>query len=188
MHTFKDKLSREWTLEATFGAYARVKAQTGVKLYDIATESRESLVALADAFTLGSVLWSMIEPQAASRGITPEQFYDAVDGTVLTDAYQALIDEMIFFCHPRQRKMLAAAVDRIRIAEKRAETEMDQMLPELEAEIDRAISAWIRGGSGLSLQDSLEFTQESGRCENLSTQPLGGVENNGTTHAPSLPS
>lgn len=188
MHSFKDRQGREWKLEATFGSYGRVKSATGVKLYDIATENRESLVQLADAFTLGSVLWSMIEPQAEARGVTPDDFAEAIDGTVLTDAYSALIDEMIFFCHPRQRKVLETALERIREAEARADRMVDENLPEIKREIDGVLDRWTRGDSDTSWPESSVFTPPSGRSASLSTPSRGYAASSGITPAPSSPS
>lgn len=188
MHSFKDKAGREWSVEATFGAYARVKSQTGVKLYDIATESRESLVQLTDAYTLGSVIWSMIEPQADARGVTPEAFYESVDGTVLNDAYSALIDEMIFFCHPRQRRILSTALAKIREVEARSDSLVAEKMPELEREIDEALDRWTRGDLATSWPASSASTHASGRSESLSMPSPDGVASTGTTPVPSLPS
>ena len=187
MHTFKDKAGREWKVEANFGSYARVKAATGVKLYDIATEDRQSLVQLTDAFTLGSVIWSMIEPQAGARGLTPEQFYEAVDGQVLNDAYSALIDEMIFFCPTRQRKVLEMAVAKLRAADAKADQMVDASLAEVEREIDRAIDQWTRGASGTSWPGSSASTPGNGPSESCSTPSAADDARSGTTPVPCSP-
>jgi len=185
MRAFKDKAGREWRIEANFGSYARVKSSTGVKLYDIATESRESLVQLADAFTLGSVVWAMIEPQAEASGVTPEQFYEAVDGQVLNDAYSALIDEMIFFCPTRQRKVLEMAVAKVRAADAKADKLVDESLSEFEQEIDRVIDQWTHGSLGTSSQEYSESIHGSGRCASYSTPSEGDAGSSGITPAPS---
>lgn len=163
MHSFKDKAGREWHLDANYTNYARVKSATGVKLYDIGTEDRQSLVQLADDFTLGAVMWSMIEPQAEARGLTPEQFGEAIDGTVLREAHSALIDEMIFFCHPHQRKILEAAVRKLREAESKAGAVVDRLIPQVEAEMDAAIDQLTRGSLDMSLPASSASIPGHGR-------------------------
>jgi hypothetical protein len=187
MHLFKDNKGREWKVEANFGSYGRVKAATGVKLYDIATENRDSLIQLADALTLGQVLWAMVEPQAEARSVTPDEFYEAFDGEVLNTAYAALIDEMIFFCHPRQRKVLGIAVQKVREAEIKADRVVDANLAEYEKEIDRAIDQWTRGFSGLSLPESSASTHEIGPSVSLSTPLEADGEKSGTTLVQSSP-
>jgi hypothetical protein len=184
MKNFTDRTGRSWSLEATYASYARVRAATGVSLFDIATEERKSLEQLADPFTLGQVIWSLVEPQAEGRGLTPEQFFAEFDGATLDSAYSALMDEMVFFCHPRQRKILAAALAKVREAEKAANLMVDQKMPQIEREMDKAIAQWTSGNLAMSSQESSEFTQASGRSESFSPPSEEGSEKTGITHQP----
>lgn len=186
MHSFKDTAGREWHLTANYANYARVKSAVDVKLYDIGTEDRKSLVQLADDFTLGAVLWSMIEPQAEARGLTPEQFYETVDGTVLREAHSALIDEMIFFCHPHQRRILEAAVRKLREAEAKAEKTVDRLIPMVEAEMDAAIEQLTHGNSDMSSPESWGSTLPNGPSESSIGPSEGGSEKPGTIRLASL--
>ena len=138
MHTFKDKADRSWDLEATYASYARVKAHTGVSLFDLATEERKSLEQLADPFVLGQVIWCMVEPQAIARKLTPEAFYEAFDGKTLEASYNALIDEMVFFCPTRVQKILSVAVRKVREVDATADRIAEERMPEIEAAIDEA--------------------------------------------------
>jgi hypothetical protein len=188
MHSFKDRTGRVWSMEATFGSYSRVKSQTGVSLFEIATEQRKCLEQLADPFTLGAVIWSMIEPQAESRGITPEQFYAEFDGTALKAAYDALIDEMIFFCQPHQRTILTAAVRKVRDAERAAEKVIGERMPEIERELDAEIARWTSGSSATNSPASSESTPAPGRSANSLRRSKAGSANSGTTRRHSSPS
>jgi hypothetical protein len=185
MHEFSDRTGRTWTLEATYGSYARVRSHTGVSLFDIATEERKSLQQLADPFTLGQVIWSLVEPQAESRGLTPEQFFAEFDGTTLEGAYAALMDEMVFFCQPRQRKILTAAVQKVREADKAADKLVDEMMPQIEAEIDAALAQWTSGRSDTNSPESSESTQAPGPSASCSQPSEAGSVKPGTTRQPS---
>ena len=187
MHSFKDNAGREWFLKADYLAYDRVRAATGVKLYDITTEERESLTQLADPMTLGAVLWTMIEPQAVERGLSPEQFYGAFDGTVAHDAHDALIGEMIFFCHPNQRKVLELAYRKVRAAEDKAVQKMQSILPAMETEIDALIDRLMSGDSDTSLPESSASGQIAGRSANFSGPSPAASGTNGITRPRSLP-
>lgn len=187
MHRFRDLKGREWALEANFGSYGRVKAATGVKLYDIATENRECLSQLTDVLTLGQVLWSMVEPQAQAAGVGPEDFAGAFDGDVIESAYNALLDEMLFFCPTRQRKVLEVAVKKVREVEARAATVVDGKLEEFEQEIDRALDQLTHGFLGTSLPESSESTPANGHSESCLTPLVGGSEKTGTTPVPCSP-
>jgi len=185
MHEFADRTGRTWTLEATYASYARVRAHTGVSLFDIASERRKSLEQLADPFTLGQVIWSLVEPQAEGRGLTPEKFFTEFDGATLESAYSALMDEMIFFCQPRQRKILAAAVQKVREAEKAADRLVEERMPEIEREIDEAIATWTSGSSATSLPESSASTPAHGPSASSSQPSKDASEKAGTTRQPS---
>jgi hypothetical protein len=152
-----------------------------VSLFDIATEERKSLEQLSDPFTLGQVIWCLVEPQAESRGLTPEQFFSEFDGVTLESAYAALVDEMVFFCHPRQRKILSAAVAKVREAEVVANQMVDQRMPQIEMEMDAAIAQWTSGNSATNSLESSVCTQANGHSENSSLQSAEGSERAGIT-------
>lgn len=188
MHSFKDTKGREWRLDGNFASYGRVRDATGVKLYDIATENRDSLVQLSDALTLGQVLWAMVEPQAKAASVTPEDFASSFSGETVTAAYTALIDEMIFFCHPRQRKLLEAIVKKVREAEERADQMVGEKIAQFESEIDSAIDQWTRGCLDMNLPGSSAFTPATGLSESCSTPPAAEDGKTGITPVPLSPS
>lgn len=185
MHSFKDNAGREWFLKGDYLTYDRVRAATGVKLYDITTEERASLTQLADPMTLGQVLWVMIEPQAIERGITPEGFYGAFDGTVAHDAHDALVSEMIFFCHPNQRAYLELAYRKVREAEAKAVSQVERVLPAMEREVDQLIDNMTYGSSATSWLASSESDPITGRSVNCSGPSPAASESSGITRLPS---
>jgi hypothetical protein len=185
MHAFKDTAGREWFLKANYLTYERVKAGTGVALYDLATESRESLTQLADALTLGAVIWLMVQPQAEAADITPEQFYEAFDGTVAVEAHDALLNEMIFFCHPRQRMLLERAYTKVKRAADEAANRAEQLMPAAEAEMDIMLERWISGNLGSSSPASSASVRTIGPSENSSGPSRAASATSGTTQAPS---
>jgi hypothetical protein len=180
MHSFKDNAGREWFLKGDYLTYDRVRAATGVKLYDITTEDRASLTQLADPMTLGAVLWTMIEPQAVDRDVTPEGFYGAFDGTVAHEAHDALVSEMIFFCHPNQRAYLELAYRKVREAEAKAVSQVERMLPAMEREVDQMIDQLTYGDSATSWPASSASGPITGRSANCIGPPAVASATNGT--------
>jgi hypothetical protein len=181
MHTFKDKADRSWDLEATYASYARVKAHTGVSLFDLATEERKSLEQLADPFVLGQVIWCMVEPQAIARKLTPEAFYEAFDGKTLEAAYNALIDEMVFFCPTRVQKILTVAVKKVRDVDAVADKVVEDRMPQIEAAIDEELARWTCGPSGMSSPASSASTPDPGPSASSSQPSRDASVNYGTT-------
>lgn len=180
MHSFKDNAGREWFLKGDYLTYDRVRAATGVKLYDITTEDRASLTQLADPMTLGAVLWTMIEPQAVERDVTPEGFYGAFDGTVAHEAHDALVSEMIFFCHPNQRAYLELAYRKVREAEAKAVSQVERMLPAMEREVDQILDRLTCGDSATSWPASSASDPITGPSANCSGPSVAASATNGT--------
>lgn len=187
MHSFKDRSGQSWELEATYASYARVRSQTGVSLFDIATEERKSLQQLADPFMLGQVIWSLLQPQAEARGLTPEAFYEQFDGTTLEAAYTALLDEMVFFCQPRARKILGVAVEKVREADAAAEQIVDERMAEIERAIDAELARWTSGNSDTNSPESSESTPAHGPSASCSPPSKDASESCGTTPLPNSP-
>ena len=185
MHSFKDKLGRTWDVEGTFDGWERVHSRHGVNLFDIATEERQSLLQLANPFTRGQVLWTLVEKQAEARGITPEQFYAGFDGDVIEQSFQALLDEMIFFSHQKAKKILTVVMEKVRMAEAAAEKVVDQKMPTLAAAMDEEIESWISGNLATSLPELSESTLADGPSGDSSPSSKADSENSGTTHQPS---
>ena len=181
MHTFKDNVDRSWDLVATYASYARVKAHAGVSLFDIATEDRKSLEQLADPFVLGQVIWCMVEPQAVARNMTPETFYGAFDGKTLEAAYNALLDEMVFFCPTRVQKILTVAVKKVREIDAAAEKVVEERMPEIEAAIDDELARWTSGISATSLPESSASTPDPGPSASCSPLSKAGSVSCGIT-------
>jgi hypothetical protein len=188
MHTFKDNADRSWDLVATYASYARVKAHTGVSLFDLATEERKSLEQLSDPFVLGQVIWCMVEPQAVARNLTPEAFYGAFDGKTLEASYNALLDEMVFFCPTRVQKILTVAVKKVREVDAAAERAVEERMPEIEAAIDEELARWTSGPSATNSPASSASTPAPGPSASCSPQSKAASESCGTTPVASSPS
>ena len=187
MHTFKDNADRSWDLVATYASYARVKAHTGVSLFDLATEERKSLEQLSDPFVLGQVIWCMVEPQAVARSLTPEAFYGAFNGKTLEASYNALLDEMVFFCPTRVQKILTVAVKKVRELDAASEKAVEERMPEIEAAIDQELARWTSGPSATSSPASSASTPAPGPSVSCSPQSGAGSESCGTTPVASSP-
>lgn len=105
MHTFRDAQERVWELRITVASLARVQAHAGVDLAAL-LDGQAGLTALGQLLQqpvrLAQVLWVLVEPQAQARGITPEEFGEALFGDALEAAAEAFVAELVFFIPNRQ--------------------------------------------------------------------------------------
>jgi hypothetical protein len=96
MRTFNDTQGRQWSVEVNVGAIKRVKTLIGVDL--LQTKDGQLLVDLADdPVKMADVLWAIIQPQAASRNITDEDFGAALGGDTIRVAVEVFVAELIDF-------------------------------------------------------------------------------------------
>lgn len=133
MEVFQDRTGRDWEIQLTVGGVMRVKAHCQIDIGDVISfaggKTSGVLERLGeDSELLCKTIWMMCEKQAASAGISQEDFFDLLDGESVENAAQALIDEIINFSRPAQRKVLRKLRELSREAEKSLEKKLDTVL------------------------------------------------------------
>jgi len=114
---FTDISGREWDCRFTFAAARRVAKKTGCKLSDVVRPGSESLKLIADQATFFDVLWILLEPQAATAGVTEDAFAESMDGETFDRAFDAIVECAILHAPAHQREKLRAAVAAVRKAQ-----------------------------------------------------------------------
>lgn len=134
MKVFKDKQNRDWQVELTVGVVMRVKAHCQIDLGNVISFSGDSKTSGVlerlgdDTDLLCKTIWLICEKQATARGIDQEGFFDSLDGDSVETAADALIDEIINFSRPAQRKVLRKLRELSRDAEKSLEKKLETIL------------------------------------------------------------
>lgn len=118
MKSFKDREGRAWDLFLTLGSLKRIKAATGLDMLDLRQWTAESnpLNRLSqDPVVLADTLCALCRSQLDQRGLTDEQFADALGGEAIDDALLALVEEWADFFHqgrkPTESTLLRQALD-----------------------------------------------------------------------------
>ncbi len=105
MSVFKDTAGRTWHADVTVGSLRRVRdSGLGVDLLDV-TDQDKNVVAklLDDPVLLVGVLYEVCRPEIEGRGLSAEQFGEALsDGAVIDAATTALLESLANFI-PRHR-------------------------------------------------------------------------------------
>lgn len=106
--TFRVK-DRTWTINLTVGLIDRVQEVSGV---DLMADDRTPYLSLIFApRQLGGVLWACVAQQAATSGVTREQFVDSLDGDALSAGWGALAEAIVFFSQTHLREAVQAEID-----------------------------------------------------------------------------
>lgn len=103
--TFTDAAGRRWSLVLTYGLAQRIHKSLGLDLAN--AHNGEALTALAgNDRLLVELLFALIEEQATSAGVTPEQFADGLNGDVFEAAAEALQEMIRLFTRPAIRPVM----------------------------------------------------------------------------------
>jgi len=159
---FKDRNGREWSIDLTIGAVARVRKESG-KRFDLLDPSsavdgeKLSTVLDEDLAAVYEVLWHIVEPQAVAAGVTAEQFGEAMAADCIIAAQAALFAEWLDFFRDVQRPDLATALDMLMtartrlakaVAAKMATIDVEATKTAMQAKIDRTVGQSFGGLQG----------------------------------------
>jgi len=118
MRVFKDQTGREWTVTVNVWEAKRAGDLLGVNILQLASGDPPLLVRLyTDFIFIVDVLWAFCKPQADAKGITEQQFAEAMMGDGLANAHGALMEELTdFFRQNRRPEMVAMLTTQAKIA------------------------------------------------------------------------
>lgn len=133
----KDTLGREWDFRFTGRTVRELAAETRLDTKALQGESSLLHKVGTDESTLYLVLWITIRPQAIERGVTEEEWFDALDNDCLQAAAQEWIDAYVNFSHPARKAILHKTMEATRRKLTAAEQQVQKALDS--GEIDRVI-------------------------------------------------
>lgn len=167
MRQFTDPNGNAWAIDLDIGTVARIRGATDKRIDLLAPTSKVDGVDLYDVLVsdlveFWSVLWHVVEPQAAARGVNAEQFGRLLAGPVIIAAQQAFFAEWSDFFRRIQRADMAAPLEIITAAHAKmmnvVETQAAKLpMVETIAKMEAAIETEL-GRSFTSLADSLAST------------------------------
>ena len=138
MRTFRDNAGRDWTIAVNVAALKRLRATLDVDLMKIVEgDLLERLY--TDPVFLVDVIYVLCKPQADERGVSDEQFGQAMAGDAIELATDALIDEIIdFFPNRRDRERARQVLEKFRAALEKVHDALDARAesPELQRRLE----------------------------------------------------
>lgn len=111
MATFRDRAGREWVVTIDVLQLERVRESTGFEIGKLLAEEMRRYVELStDPELLCRVLFALCADQARGLRVTREDFFRALAGDELFDAWVAFQGAYLDFCPNHVRKPLAEVV------------------------------------------------------------------------------
>lgn len=161
MKCFHDSAGRSWTLSVNVGTIKRVRALCNINLLDVIklNEKQEVDMALleqlsSDPVLLVDVLYAVCKEDADKQNISDEDFGRAMAGDAITEATNALIQDLVDFFPETKRRIL----NKVLTASRRFEMEMNKRIMTLceDGKMDEMVDAELK-----RLSDSFTNVQES---------------------------
>ena len=113
MKSFADNAGRTWAVQVNVDTIKRVQGLLDVNLLDVVDgDLIERLV--ADPVLVCDVVYVVCKPEADKQGVSDEEFGRAMAGDAIHNAAEALLAEIVDFFPPAKRKILAAALEKMR--------------------------------------------------------------------------
>ena len=167
MREFNDKNGNAWPLNLTVGAVMRLRRQDErFDLFDSnhAIEGKPLSSALWDPVLFWELLWNLIEPEAKSRGISAEQFGEAMASDCLITSQLEFFAEWRDFFHGLQRQDHALALEKVLKYRAESLTMVNEALATSSPKVDeiakKQMATAMNAGLG-KLRELLESAQSS---------------------------
>lgn len=140
MKTFTDNTGRTWSIAINVGAVKRVRSGLDVNLLD-AVEGKLIERLVSDPVLLCDVIFVLCQQEAEARGITDEQFGQAMAGDAIDSATSALLEELVDFFPSGKRQVLTKALAKLKAFEAKAIELASKRLddPALEQQLNQAL-------------------------------------------------
>ena len=172
MREFRDNEGRPWQVALTVASAARVRdlvrvvpprgedgavqPEKPLDLIDAAAVAETFQILRSNYAAIGETLYAILLPKIESKGLTREQFLDALSGESLDAGVRAIEEEIVDFFPARLRGMVGRLLAKMREL-------TEAVMTQVEADVD-ALS--LPGTSSGSAPASSEPTPESGPSDN----------------------
>jgi hypothetical protein len=142
MHTFNDTQGRTWTVTINVDAIRRVRGLLEIDLLE-AIEGKLFERLVTDPVLLCDILFALVQPEAAAKKVSDEDFGRALGGDVLDQATTALLEELVDFFPNGKRTVFRKSLDKLRALEGMALETATRRLEstELEQQLAAALAA-----------------------------------------------
>jgi hypothetical protein len=122
--SFTDNKARAWNVAIDAPAIKRVRKELEVDLLDAGLLKRLS----DDPVLLVDLLWVLVSPQAGTIGVTDEDFGRSLAGDAIDHATRAFLDALLEFLPGQKRRLMEAAVEKLRKLEETVATRGAEIL------------------------------------------------------------
>jgi len=116
--SFKDKNGVDWHLDINIGHYLEFKSKYNIDLSDAFSQENNWIATVAAHENL-DILLQMIETlvrgQLSEKGMTIDNFYEGINGEVVSDATDAFLEAVVLFLPAHKQKAMRIILDSVKV-------------------------------------------------------------------------
>ena len=148
LHQFKDAAGRIWSLKVNVGNYTTIRDDYGVDITNITEGKTSWMSTLADDMTtFVGILVELTNKERTSRELSLEEFIEGLEGDVLVEATDAVLQAAVNFLPAHHRLAFMKVLEKIRQGQKmmgeKVADEVDHLfqIEDLETQLDKVIAS-----------------------------------------------
>ena len=126
MRVFIDEENREWNIHITTMSLKRVFEHSGFDIADLSNGKAVELFTGQTTYLL-DVLWPLVRTEASTKGVSMENFGDAIRGDSVDRAIDVLREELLGFFPSKKRAMAVPLLKKIDAAMDEAPAQMEKI-------------------------------------------------------------
>ncbi len=145
---FKDSKGQIWTININIGHYLALKSKLGIDIsesFDSEANWMTRLAAHENIEVLLNMIDILLESERLSRELSLDQMYEGMNGEVVADATNALIEAIVLFSPAHKQKALRLIVDSVNVGmervvamvEKEEKEIRENMIPMIDEELQK---------------------------------------------------
>lgn len=136
MKSYKDAKGVTWDLVLTVQSARKIRSRLNVDVLD----NNSLAAATGDPLVCCDILWVLCEDQAATRGVSEDQFYvGVIEGETFEDASVALLEELADFFLRLGRRLMAQMIRQTLQARPKMKTAVTNQMPAMAEMVTRMI-------------------------------------------------
>ncbi len=123
MKSFRTTDGAEWEVRVNVLTIKRVEEETGIRLTAIVDDDAMRARLFSDDLRFAETVLAVIRPQLEAAGKTDANFFEALDGTTIEQAAEALLAEIVDFFQEPRKGLLKKWLERHRQAVQKVQAE-----------------------------------------------------------------
>lgn len=135
---FKDKNGNEWHLDINISHYLEFKSKHNIDLSDAFSQEDNWIATIAaheNLDTLLQMLETLVRGQISEKGMTLDNFYEGINGEVISDATSAFLEAVVLFLPAHKQKAMRIILDSVKVGMEKTVEKIEASEAEIQSQM-----------------------------------------------------